>query len=62
MLIKVLDGCALNDHFWVFYSAGTNVGLEVRVTDTVSGSVWTDINPDGRQAPPIADTAAFACN
>ncbi|MCP3912053.1 MAG: hypothetical protein GY713_13970, partial [Actinomycetia bacterium] len=35
-LVKILDGCAINDHYWVFYAATTNVGFEVTVTDTVA--------------------------
>jgi hypothetical protein len=61
MLLKVLDGCALNGHFWIFYSAGTNVGLTTTVRDTVTGSVWTRTNPDLRAAPPEQDTSALPC-
>ncbi|HVR28201.1 MAG TPA: trypsin-like serine protease, partial [Thermoanaerobaculia bacterium] len=33
VLLKVLDGCEVNGHYWVFWSAGTNVRLVVTVTD-----------------------------
>jgi hypothetical protein len=59
LLIKVLAGCALNGHWWVFFSATTNVGLELRVTDTRSGLVRTYTNPPGQAAQPVLDTAAF---
>jgi hypothetical protein len=61
MLLKVLDGCPVNQHFWVFYSAGTNVGLTTTVTDTVTGLFKVYTNPDGTAAKPVQDTDAFAC-
>ncbi|MEM7584932.1 MAG: PKD domain-containing protein [Acidobacteriota bacterium] len=60
MLVKVLDGCALNDHFWVFAAATTNVGYTLRVTDTFSGQVQEFTNPVGTSAPSITATEAFA--
>jgi streptogramin lyase len=61
MLIKVIDGCSLNSHFWVFYAATTNVGFTVTVTDTVTGHQAIYTNPDGHAAAPKQDTAALAC-
>lgn len=61
ILLKVLNGCAINDHYWVFYSAGTNQGLDLVVRDTVTGNVWTGTNPNGTLAPPVADLTAFPC-
>ncbi len=62
LLVKVLDGCALGGHYWVFFSAGTNVGLAVTVTDAVTGNQRTYTNPVGTAAPPVQDTAALPCN
>lgn len=61
ILIKVLDGCALNQHFWVFSSATTNVGFKVTVTDTHGGRSNVYSNENGTAAAPIQDTSAFAC-
>jgi uncharacterized metal-binding protein len=61
MLIKVIDGCSLTGKYWVFASAGTNVGLKVTVTDTLTGSSANYTNPDLTAAPPIQDTAALPC-
>ncbi len=61
MLIKVLNGCAVDQHFWVFDSAATNVGFQVTVTDTKLGRSKVYSNKDGTAAIPIQDTAAFAC-
>ena len=62
LLIKVLNGCPVNQHFWVFYSAGTNVGLNVTVTDTTTGYSKTYTNPDLTAAPPVQDTNALTCS
>jgi hypothetical protein len=62
MLLKVLKGCESNDHFWVFYAAGTNFGLTTTVTDTQTGRIWSKDNPDRVLAPPVADVFAFPCD
>ncbi len=61
MLIKVLNGCALGGHYWVFYAAGTNVGLSTTVLDTRTGNSRTYTNAIGTAAPPVQDTAALPC-
>ncbi|MCP4653797.1 MAG: hypothetical protein GY856_00110 [bacterium] len=60
MLVKVLDGCAVNDRVWVFAAATTNVEYTLQVTDTVSGEFREYSNPLGVSSPAIIDTAAFA--
>ncbi len=60
MLVKVLDGCGLNEHYWVFAGATTNVEYTLRVTDTETGQVREYYNPPGRSAAAINDTSAFA--
>jgi hypothetical protein len=62
MLVKVIDGCALNGKYWVFYTAGTNVGLTVTVTDTLLGGSVTYQNPDLTPAAPVQDTSALSCS
>ena len=37
MLLKVLNGCSLNNRYWVFFAATTNVELAVVVTDVSNG-------------------------
>ena len=59
-LIKVLDGCSINDHYWVFAAATTNVEYTIRVTDTETGEVQQYFNPLGTPAPALTDTEAFA--
>jgi Tol biopolymer transport system component len=62
MLIKVINACGLNQNYWVFYSAGTNVGLTVTVIDTQTGGSVVYRNPDLTAAPPLQDTAALPCS
>jgi hypothetical protein len=61
MLIKILDGCAITHHFWVFYAATTNVGFTVTVTDTMTGHQAFYNNADLHAALPVQDTAALTC-
>ena len=62
LLVKVLNGCGLNNKYWIFWSAGTNVGLTLTVTDTVTGSSKAYTNPNGKAAAPVQDTSALPCN
>ena len=62
MLIKVLNACTFNQQFWVFYAAGTDVGLTTTVTDTRTGRSRTYTNTRGQAAPPVEDTSAFSCD
>ena len=60
MLVKVIDGCALNDRYWVFAAATTDVEYTLRVADTLSGTTMTYFNELGSAAPALTDTSAFA--
>lgn len=60
MLVKVIDGCALNGRFWVFSAATTSVQYTLTVTDTATGQTVRYENPLGRSSPAITDTQAFA--
>ncbi|MEM8931306.1 MAG: FG-GAP repeat protein [Acidobacteriota bacterium] len=60
LLVKILDGCSTNDHFWVFSAATTDLGLLVRVTDTVTGITREYAKTPGSPAPALTDTSAFA--
>jgi hypothetical protein len=59
MMVKVLDGCAINDRFWVYAAASTDVAFEIRVTDTWTGVSELFASPGGVPAPAITDSAAF---
>jgi len=62
MLVKVLDGCGINDNVWVFSAATTNVEYTLRVTDTETGTMREYFNPLGQAASAITDTGAFSCS
>ena len=60
MLVKVLDGCSINQRRWVFYAATTDVGFVLTVEDLVAGVARVYQNSIGVAAPPVLDTDAFA--
>ena len=59
ILIKVLDGCAVNGHHWVYGASTTDLGYAIRVRDTVTDDVKEYRNEAGRPAPAITDGKAF---
>ena len=59
LLLKMVDGCGFNDHFWVFSAATTNVEYTIRVTDIESGVTQEYFNALGEPAQAITDTRAF---
>ena len=61
VLFKVLDGCGINGHYWVLAASATDLGLDLRVEDTVTGKFETYGTEPGRPAPAIVDTEALAC-
>ena len=61
VVLKVLDGLGINDRFWVFYGALSNVQYSVDVTDTASMGKRRYFNPPGRYAS-VGDVDAFAPN
>ena len=58
LVVKALDGRAVNGYFWIFYGALSDVEYTLTVTDTATGAVKTYSNPQGRLAS-TADTSAF---
>lgn len=62
LLIKGIRACTLNNKFWIYFAAATNVGYRVTVTDTVAGGapkVYT--NAVGNLAQATNDINAFNC-
>ena len=59
VLVKVLDGCAVNGHIWVFAASTTDLGYEIRVTDTTDGAERLYRNEPGRPAAGVTDVRAF---
>lgn len=58
-VVKLLDGRPLNDHFWLFYGALSNVEYDLQVTDTEARVTRHYSNPAGRYAS-VGDVEAFA--
>ncbi len=60
VILKVLNACSANNRFWVFIGGLTNVKVDIRIEDTVSGQIKTYSNRLGVNFQPIQDTGAFA--
>ena len=58
ILVKVLDGCAVNGRVWVFAASTTNLESVVRVEDTVTGETREYRNEPGAAAA-VTDNKAF---
>jgi hypothetical protein len=61
MVVKVLTGCSVNGQYWVFAGGLTNVGVEWRVTDTLTEVTKTYSNAAGTPFQPVQDSSAFPC-
>lgn len=59
VLIKVLDGCGVNGHAWVYGASATTLGYSIRVADTVAGNEKEYVNEPGSPASAITDAIAF---
>jgi hypothetical protein len=59
LLVKVLDGCAINGAHWVFAGGLTNVKTTLTVVDGATGATRTYLNPQRTPFQPLQDTRAF---
>ncbi len=59
LLVKVLDGCALNGHHWIYAAGATDVGWTLEVEDRLTGERKTYTNPSGNPSITITDSAAL---
>lgn len=63
LVVKVLDGCALNGHRWVVMGGLTDVGVEITVRDTApGGAASTYASPEGSPFATNLDVTAFPCS
>ncbi len=62
VLVKVLDGCAINGHRWVFAAAVTDLAFNLEITERATGRAFTHGNPRGMTAATAGDAAAFPCD
>ena len=61
LVVKVLDGCGVNQRFWVFAAGLTNVEVDIDVRDTQTGATKHYHNASGTAFAPLQDTNAFVC-
>lgn len=62
LVVKVLDGCALNGHRWVLMGGLTDVGVEVVVRDAMSDTEAKAYrSPEGSPFATMFDVTAFPC-
>lgn len=59
MLVKVLNGCPINDRFWVLSAATTDVGFDLEVEDLLAESNKSFSNPVGQAASATIDIDAL---
>jgi hypothetical protein len=60
LLLKVLDACSYNGHFWVLGAGATNVELTISIEDNVTHELWSYTNPLGHPAGSFFDNEVFA--
>jgi hypothetical protein len=60
VMVKTVNACGFNNHFWAFSAATTNVFYRLEVTDVRGGANKIYFNYPGPPAPAVTDTAAFA--
>ncbi|REJ74008.1 MAG: hypothetical protein DWQ36_08985 [Acidobacteria bacterium] len=58
--VKLLDGCAINGHRWIFASWTTTLPGVLTVTDVITQTSRTWVKEEG-SVPPVADVRAFPC-
>ncbi len=59
LVVKVLDGRAINGYYWVFYGALSDVEYTITVTDSTTGRQRIYKNPQGTLGS-VGDIKAFA--
>jgi hypothetical protein len=60
VMVKALNGCALNSNYWIFSAATTNVFYRMTVYDIRAGVQKIYFNYPGPPAPAVTDVTAFA--
>lgn len=60
IMVKALNGCGLNDRYWIFSAATTNVFYRMEVFDVLAGEQKIYFSYPGPPAPAVTDVNAFA--
>ncbi len=61
VVVKVLNACSFDAHWWVFAGGLTSVEVTLTVVDSEAGTVRSYTNLAGGAFQPIQDTVAFDC-
>ena len=59
VLVKTIDGCGFNGHWWVFSAGATNVFYRLEVVDVRGSAAKIYFNYPGPPSPAVLDAAAF---
>ena len=59
VVVKVLDGCEINERYWVFAGGLTDVEVVMKVIDSKTGVAATYYNPPGAAFQPVQDQNTF---
>lgn len=62
MVVKVLNACSYNGHYWVFLSPASTVEYHITVRDVKTGQQKTYSNALDHVPSLTADTTAFPCD
>ncbi len=60
LFVKMVDGCGLNNSFWLFVAGATDAEAEILVRDTQTGEVIRVYDPREQVFETVADTSAFS--
>jgi len=60
VMVKSINACGLNNRYWAFSAATTNVFYRLNVADVKGGANKIYFNYPGPPAPAVTDTSAFA--
>lgn len=60
LLVKVLNGCAINGHRWIYVAPATDVAFNIVVEAQLTGEEWVLRNPQGAQTV-AGDIQALQC-
>jgi len=60
VMVKAIDACGLNNRYWIFSAATTNVFYRMDVYDYHTGTQKIYFNYPGPPAPAVTDVNAFA--
>ncbi len=61
VFVKILDGCAINGHYWVFAAGLTDIEIRLRITDADNGDTQFYRSPAGTLFETVVDLTRFGC-